>query len=419
MNSLRVQAVRRALAAGDEALAGSSAAFDHLAETLQRKILRAFVRAGVSADQLGETTGYGYDDSGRKALEQVFAEAMDAEASLVRPQLVSGTHAIATALLALLKPGDTLLSATGRPYDTLWPVIGPGPGSLSSQGVEFVAVDPWAGGEGLFDLGAVAQALDRVRPSVVLVQRSKGYTPRPSLARSQLEAVCAAARSLVPPALVVVDNCYAEFVEPVEPGAMGSHLSCGSLIKNPGGGIAPAGGYVAGHENLIEAVAARLYAPGLGRDLGPSLVPTRLLLQGLFLAPGAVAAALKTAEYASAVFGAMGYAVSPAPREPRTDIIQGIRLEDRARVIAFCRAIQHSSPVDSRAAPEFAAVPGYSRRVIMAAGTFVQGASLELSADAPDCEPYWVYLQGGLGTGYGKAAVEAAAEAVGPHPALA
>jgi cystathionine beta-lyase family protein involved in aluminum resistance len=403
-----------AFQAGDRALAAWGGAFDKVAETVQRKILGAFSSAAVGLDQLGETTGYGYGDSGREAVEKIFAQAFDAESSLVRPHLATGTHALAVALFALLRPGDVVLSATGDVYDTLRPVLGPGDGSLADFGIKSCSVDPWENGRQDPDFKLVALAVEEHGPRVVLVQRSRGYTPRPALRGPELRALCALVKDVRPGTLVVVDNCYAEFVETLEPSASGADLACGSLIKNPGGGIVPAGGYIAGREELVGAAAARLYAPGLGGEVGPSLVPARLMLQGLFLAPAMVSTALKVATYAAAVFGTMGYLVSPVPGEPRADIVQAIRLGSRPRAEAFCRAVQSASPIDSRVVPEFSAMPGYGHKVIMAAGTFVQGASLELSADAPDREPYWIYLQGGLGLAYGKVAVEAAAEAVGP-----
>lgn len=387
--------------------------YDRRAEAQQRRLLAAFRQVGVTDADLGESTGYGYGDRGRNALEEVFALAFGAEAALVRPHLVSGTQALSIALSALLRPGDLLLSATGRPYDTLRPVIGPGPLSLDASGVRYREYDPWA--QGAFDPGGLAAAARADPPRVVLVQRSRGYSTRPSLLLPELSALLSAVREAAPGALTVVDNCYAEFVEEREPAALGADLACGSLIKNPGGGVAPAGGYIAGRADLVDLAAGRLYAPGQGRSVGPSLVPVRLMLQGLFLAPAAVATALKVAVYAASVFARLGYDVLPRGGDERGDIVQAVCLETRPKVEAFCRAVQAMSPVDARAVPEFAALPGYGRQVIMAAGTFVQGASLELSADAPDREPYWVFLQGGLGLGYGMAAVEAAAQATGPR----
>lgn len=407
-------ALAGAIAAAEQSLAAQTGAIDRTAETLQRKVLRAFQSARVSDADLGAGTGYGYGDRGRDAVERVFALAMDAEAALVRSQLVSGTHALAVALFGLLRPGDTLLSATGAPYDTLRPVIGPGPLSLAEMGVRYVEVDPWqkGGGQGPIYSAILEETLESTRPRVVMLQRSRGYTLRPSLVGPELALLIERIRRAAPDTVILLDNCYAEFVEPLEPTAYGADLLCGSLIKNPGGGIAPTGGYIAGSAELVGRAAHRLYAPGLGAAVGPGLVPARLLLQGLFLAPGAVAAALKGAIYGSALFHALGFRVSPGPTDGRGDIIQAISLGDRALVEAFCQAIQAQSPVDSQARPEFAPMPGYDHDVIMAAGTFVQGASLELSADAPDRPPYWVFLQGGLGAGYAKAAVEAAAKAV-------
>jgi cystathionine beta-lyase family protein involved in aluminum resistance len=408
--------LREAIAAATQSMSDASVAIDANAVVAQRRILDAFRQARIGEGDLGTGSGYGYGDRGRDAVERVFARVMGTEAALVRSQIVSGTHAIAIALFGVLQAGDTLLAATGTPYDTLLPVIGPGPQSLAETGIAFASVDPWAGGcDGEMDLRCLAAALAEHHPRVVLIQRSRGYSLRPALSATAMAALVAAVRREVPEAVIMVDNCYAEFVG-VDPAAgLGVDLLCGSLIKNPGGGIAPTGGYVAGRRDLIERAAARLYAPGLGSAVGPGLVPARLLLEGLFLAPGAVAAALKGAVYAAALFAHLGFVVDPLPAAPRADIIQAIALERRDLIEAFCRAIQANSPVDSHVMPEFAPMAGYGHDVIMAAGTFVQGASLELSADAPDRPPYWVFLQGGLGVGYVQQAVEAAASAVLAH----
>ena len=296
-------------------------------------------------------------------------------------------------------------------------MIGPGPQSLAEMGVAFTAVDPWAsrGGGIAIDLDRVVNALGEHRPRVVMIQRSRGYSLRPARSGAAMTALVAAVRRHAPDAVILVDNCYAECVGVDPAPGLGADLVCGSLIKNPGGGIAPTGGYVVGRRDLIERAASRLYAPGLGSAVGPGLVPARLLLQGLFLAPGAVAAALKGAVYAAALFASLGFGIDPLPAAPRADIIQAIALERRDLVQAFCQAIQANSPVDSHVTPEFAPMAGYGHDVIMAAGTFIQGASLELSADAPDRSPYWVFLQGGLGVGYVQQAVEAAARAVLTH----
>jgi len=402
-----------AIAAATRQMDEAAIAIDADAVAAQRRILDAFRQARIGEGDLGTGSGYGYGDRGRDAVEQVFALVMGAEAALVRSQIVSGTHAIAIALFGALQAGDTLLAATGTPYDTLLPVIGPGPQSLAEMGVAFAAVDPWtSGGGGEMDLQRVATALAEHHPRVVMIQRSRGYSLRPALSGAAMTALVAAVRRLVPDAVILIDNCYAEFVGADPAPVLGADLVCGSLIKNPGGGIAPTGGYVVGRRDLIERAASRLYAPGLGSAVGPGLVPARLLLQGLFLAPGAVAAALKGAVYAAALFARLGFVVDPLPAGTRADIIQAIALERRDLVQAFCQAIQANSPVDSHVTPEFAPMAGYGHDVIMAAGTFIQGASLELSADAPDRPPYWVFLQGGLGVGYVQQAVEAAARAV-------
>ena len=421
MTSQQVK-LQAAFRAGEAAVRRQAAGLDSVAEVIQRRILGAFGAAAVTDADLGETTGYGYGDRPREAVERVFALALGASRALVRGQLVSGTHALATALFGVLRRGDLLMSATGAPYDTLRPVIGPGPGSLAEAGVGYVELDPWS--NGTFSPEGLAEGARRLAPRLVLVQRSRGYSARPALPGEQLRELIAAIRparsagaGATDDRVVLVDNCYSEFVEADEPTRYGADLLCGSLIKNPGGGIAPTGGYIAGRADLVDAAAVRLFAPGLGAAVGPTLVPARLFLQGLFLAPGAVSTALKVAIYAAAVFEALGYEVSPGPDEPRADIIQSITLGSRQRLLDFCRAIQAASPVDSAARPEYAPMPGYEHEVIMAAGTFVQGATLELSADAPDRAPHRVYLQGGLGLGYGKAAVEAAARAVAGRPA--
>lgn len=405
-----------AFAAGEKLLDLVAPSINRRTETIERRVLEAFRSTGVVDSDLGSGTGYGYGDRAREATESVFALALEAERALVRPQIVSGTHALAIALLSCLGSGNLLLSLTGRPYDTLAPVIGPGPGSLAGAGVRYAEETVWR--HGIYAPEAALAAARRLEPDVILIQRSRGYSDRPALTSAQLAELCGAIRCGLPASrggrgpVILVDNCYAEFAEDREPTAYGAHLICGSLIKNPGGGIAPAGGYIAGQADLVESAAIRLFAPGLGSAVGPFLIPGRLLLQGLYLAPATVSTAIKVAHYAAAVFSALGFVVEPAPAEERTDIIQAIRLGRADLVETFCGAIQAWSPVDSSARPEFAAMPGYHHRVIMAAGTFVQGASLELSADAPDLEPYWVYLQGSLGLGYGKAAIEAAAEAV-------
>ncbi|RDV84771.1 aminotransferase class I/II-fold pyridoxal phosphate-dependent enzyme [Ammonifex thiophilus] len=369
--------------------------FDALALANQERVLRAFRAVRLSSFHLCGSTGYGYSDAGREALEAAYAQVFGAEAALVRPQIVSGTQAVALCLFALLRPGDLLLFLQGRPYDTLQEVIsGKGVGSLLDWGVRYNEVDAFA--DGVPDWGKIEAVLRESRPRVVLLQRSGGYAWRRGLTLDLLAEVTRRIKALCPDTWVVVDNCYGEFVDTAEPPAVGVDLCAGSLIKNPGGGLAPSGGYVAGKEELVELVAHRLTAPGLGREVGPTFGYLRFMCQGFFLAPHFTAQALKGAVFAACLFERLGYPVLPRYDEPRSDIVQGIALGSAEKVLRFCRALQAASPVDAHAAPTGAPLPGYADEVVMAAGTFVQGASLELTADAPLREPYAVYLQGGL-----------------------
>ncbi|MCL6612643.1 MAG: methionine gamma-lyase family protein [Peptococcaceae bacterium] len=376
------------------------------------RVLQAFHRVRVSDFHLKETTGYGYGDRGREALENVYADVFRAEAALVRGQIVSGTHAIALCLFGVLRPGDELLSVQGEPYDTLGEVIGirgRAYGSLKELGVTYKQVEPLIGGG--IDYGAVGQALgDRTR--MVMLQRSRGYNWGPSLGIAEMREIIRYIKKRKPDAVIFVDNCYGEFVEEEEPIEAGADLAAGSLIKNPGGGLAPTGGYVVGKADYVEMAAHRWSAPGIGAEVGPSAGYQRLLFQGLFLAPHAVAEALKGAVFAARLFERLGFDVLPRYDEPRKDIVQAIRLGTPERMIAFCRGLQKASPVDSHVRPEANAMPGYGDPVVMAAGTFVQGASLELSADGPIRPPYAVYLQGGLSKEYVRLALLSAAREV-------
>lgn len=370
------------------------------------RVLSAMQAHRVATRHFAQTTGYGYDDVGRDTLEMVFAKALSCEDALVRPQIVSGTHSLALSLFGLLRPGDTLLSAAGKPYDTLDEVIGltgSGQGSLKEFGVSYRQVDLLP--DGAPDYEGIAEAA-KAGARVVLVQRSKGYAWRPSLTPEQIGRVAEAVHKAQPSAVVLVDNCYGEFACEQEPSAFGADLMAGSLIKNPGGGLAPTGGYVAGKTELVEQVAYRLTSPGIGREVGSYAQSYQPFYQGLFLAPHIVAQAVKTAILASRVFELLGYEVHPKHDAPRSDIIQAIRLGSPELLIAFCQGIQAASPVDSFAMPEPWDMPGYQDQVIMAAGTFVSGASIELSADAPLRPPYNVYLQGGLTYVHGRAALE-------------
>lgn len=385
-------------------IAGVYRRIDEVALVNHRKTLDAFHEYQVSEFHFRGSTGYGYGDAGREVLDRVWARVFGAESALVRTQIVSGTHALALAFYGLCRPGDQLV-AVGRPYDTLERVIGIKarvPGSLTDLGVGYRQVD--LDGNGRPDKAALVAALTQ-NTKVVFLQRSGGYDWRPAMDIEAMTGLIGLVKSHAPHARVVVDNCYGEFTEVREPSEVGADLVCGSLIKNPGGGLAPTGGYVAGCAECIELAAARLTAPGLGREVGASLYNLRLLYQGLYLAPHFVSEALKGAVFGARLMERLGYEVKPGYADRRSDIIQGVRLGTPERVIAFCRGIQKASPVDAHAFPEPAPLPGYADGVVMAAGTFVQGASLELTADAPFREPFAVYLQGGLSREYVKLGV--------------
>ena len=377
----------------------------------QQKMLHAFQKARVSESYFAASTGYGYGDRGRDALDEVYAAAFGAEDALVRYNFVSGTHALTVALFGVLRPGDTVLCATGAPYDTIQGVFGlPGreePGSLKDFGVVYEQVDLLPDGTPNYE------ELDREIGKdckMVYIQRSRGYSLRPSLSVAETEKLARFAKKKAPHCIVMVDNCYGEFVEREEPTAHGADLMAGSLIKNPGGGIAPTGGYIAGRHDLVELCAYRLTTPGTGRELGCTLGHNRELYLGAFHAPYVTGEALKTAVFASALFQRLGFAVTPWPEEVRTDIIQAIELRTREALIAFCRGIQKASPVDAFVVPEPSPMPGYDSQVIMAAGTFTLGSSIELSADGPLREPYAVWMQGGVNYPSGQLGVLLAAE---------
>ncbi len=389
-------------------------AFSRISHVNTRRVLEAFAHHRVSDGHFAGTTGYGYDDTGRDTLDAVYAEVMGAEDALVRIQFVNGTHAIACALFGALAPGGTLLSATGEPYDTLRGVIGLGDapkfGSLRHYGVHYreVGLTP----DGLPDGDGLRTALRQGHVQAVFVQRSRGYNARKSLAVDDIGRLVALVKSEQPQTVVIVDNCYGEFVEDREPCHAGADLVAGSLIKNPGGGLALTGGYIAGRRALVDRAAARLTAPGIGRACGATLGQNRALYQGLFQAPHTVAQALMTAAFCAALMEDMGYRADPGPLEARHDIIQMIRFGAPEPLLRFCRGIQSGAPVDSFAAPEPWAMPGYDCPVVMAAGAFVQGASIELSCDAPMRPPYDAFLQGGLTYEAGKAGILAAARAL-------
>ncbi|MCC8137312.1 MAG: methionine gamma-lyase family protein [Clostridiales bacterium] len=368
---------------------------DETAEYNQLKVIRAMQDARVSAECFETSSGYGYNDRGRDTLEEVYANIFRTEAALVRPQITCGTHALTVALSANLRPGDELLSVSGKPYDTLEEVIGirPSRGSLAEYGVTYAQADLKP--DGSFDYDAIRAAI-KPQTKMVEIQRSKGYQTRPTLSVSQIGEVIAFVKSIRPDILCMVDNCYGEFVEKTEPGELGADMVVGSLIKNPGGGLAPAGGYIAGTLSCIEQCAFRLTSPGLGREVGANFGVMQSFYQGLFLAPTVTAAALKGAVFAANVYEKLGFDVVPNGSEERHDIIQAVTFGFPEGVIAFCEGIQAAAPVDSYVTPEPWAMPGYDSDVIMAAGAFVQGSSIELSADGPVKPPYAVYFQGGL-----------------------
>lgn len=376
-------------------LAGRFEQIDQMAELNQLKVISAMQKARVNAECFHYASGYGYNDFGRDTLEEVYANVFHTEDALVRPQITCGTHALALTLSANLRPGDELLSIAGKPYDTLEEVIGirPSKGSLAEYGVTYRQVDLKE--DGSFDYPAIAEAINE-KTKLVTIQRSKGYQTRPSFSVKQIGEAIAFVKEQKPGLICMVDNCYGEFVEEREPSDVGADLVVGSLIKNPGGGLAPIGGYVAGKKELIEQCAYRLTAPGLGKEVGASLGVMQSFYQGLFLAPTVTAGALKGAVFAANIYERLGFAVVPSGSEERHDIIQAVTLGSAEGVIAFCRGIQAAAPVDSYVTPEPWAMPGYDSDVIMAAGAFVQGSSIELSADGPIKEPYAVYFQGGL-----------------------
>ena len=368
---------------------------DHVAEMNQAKVLHAMQKNRVNAECFAATTGYGYNDLGREALEKVYADVFHTEAALVRPQIMCGTHALALALSANLRPGDELLSPVGRPYDTLEEVIGirPSKGSLAEYGVTYSEVELLP--DGTFDYDGIRKAIND-RTKVVTIQRSKGYETRPTSSVQQIGDLIHFVKAIKPDLICMVDNCYGEFVEPIEPSDLGADMVVGSLIKNPGGGLAATGGYICGTQECVDQCAYRLSAPGLGAEVGATLGTMQSFMQGLFLAPTVVAAALKGAVFAAAIYEKLGFRCVPASTESRHDIIQAVELKSREGMVAFCRGVQMAAPVDSYVTPEPWPMPGYDSDVIMAAGAFVQGSSIELSADGPIREPYAVYYQGGL-----------------------
>lgn len=398
---------RALLDSAERTLSQRFLALEETERTNFARVMEAFRAEHVAVRHFAPTTGYGYGDDGRDALERIFARIFGCEDALVRPSIASGTHALALCLFGLLRPGDVLVAGSGKPYDTLESVIGltggAGQGSLREYGIGYAQVDLK---DDDVDLPALLQALKDPRAKVVALQRSRGYDWRASLTVERLGEVAQAVHAARPDVVVMVDNCYGEFVCDKEPTHLGCDIAVGSLIKNPGGGLAPTGGYLVGRADLVEKCACRLTSPGIGREVGSYLGGYDRFYQGLFLAPHVVSQAVKGAMLAAAVFTQLGLAVSPGPEDPRSDIIQAIRFEDPEKLITFCQGIQYASPIDSHVTPEPWDMPGYQDPVIMAAGTFVSGASIELSADAPIRAPYIGYMQGGLTLAHVRYALE-------------
>ena len=377
---------------------------NEICEINSLKVLSAFRKHQLSDSHFNQTTGYGYDDLGRDTLEQVYATIFKAEDALVRTQFISGTHALTVTLFGLLRPNDTLLSITGKPYDTLDEVIGivPNNSSLKSFNINYEQIDLV---DNDFDYEKIEKKLKEKFIKVIEIQRSKGYSTRKSIVISKVEKVIKLIKEISPETIVMIDNCYCEFVSDREPIEVGADIAVGSLIKNLGGGIAPNGAYVVGRKDLVELVAERLTAPGEGKEVGPSLGMNKSLIQGLFMAPSVVASSLKTAVFASLMLEKLGYDVEPKYNVERADIVQNIIFRDPEKLIKYCQGIQQASPIDSHVTPEPWDMPGYTDKVIMAAGTFTQGSSIELSCDGPVREPYIAYEQGGLTYEYGKIGV--------------
>lgn len=410
--SLDLEKLRR------EALAECKEQFeriDTIALHNTRKVLAAYKEAQVSSYQFAGTSGYGYSDLGREKLDEVYARVFKAEKALVRPHFVSGTHALATVLLALLQKDDLLMSLVGAPYDTMQSVIGYAhatPRSLKEKGVRYGEV-PLK--NNTYDLEGIQQAVGEKQPKVVLIQRSRGYSTRPSLKIDDIRTIIAAVKKVSPKTICFVDNCYGEFAAEEEPIEAGADIIAGSLIKNPGGGIAPTGGYIAGKKELVDAAADQLTAPGLGDELGSYAAGYRLFFQGFFMAPHVTAQAIKGAVFAAAVFEKLGFDVSPGVQDPRVDLIQTIYLKNEKNMCLFCQGIQSFSPVDAHVTPIPGDMPGYTDQIIMAAGDFVQGSSIELSADGPIRDPYLIYLQGGIVFEHNVLAVLSAAQYIMEH----
>lgn len=389
----------------EEKIASVHKKIDQRIEANQFRVLESFQHYKVSDSHFIPSTGYGYDDIGRDTLEEVYARVFGGEAGLVRPQIISGTHAISTALFGILRPGDELLYMTGKPYDTLEEIVGirgKGTGSLKEFGISYSSVP--LGEDGYVDFEAVRSAI-KPNTKMIGIQRSKGYAVRPSFTISQIKEMIEFVKGIKPDAVVFVDNCYGEFIEEMEPCHVGADLMAGSLIKNPGGGLAKTGGYIVGKKELVEACSYRMTSPGIGAEAGASLYSLQEMYQGFFLAPHVAGQALKGAVFTAALLEMLGMNSSPKWDAERTDLIQSVQFDDRDKMVAFCQAIQYASPINSHVTPYPAYMPGYEDDVIMAAGTFIQGASIELTADGPTRPPYVAYVQGGLTYSHVKIAV--------------
>ena len=401
-----IQAKNTALQECEKYFAGP----DNTAQHNTLKILNAMRQVKVSDAHFNTSTGYAYDDIGRGKLEELYAAVFKTEKALVRTHFVSGTHTLSTVLFGILRPGDEMAAVMGAPYDTMRTVIGyekAAAGSLKEFNIGYRQAELTK--DGHVDYDSVKRCIN-AKTKLVLIQRSRGYSMRPTLTVDEIGAICDFVKSIKPDCICFVDNCYGEFIETKEPTEVGADIMGGSLIKNPGGGIAPTGGYIVGREDLVDLASYRLTSPGMGGELGASLANNRLLFQGFFLAPHVVAQAVKSAVFAAAFFARLGYITAPRPNDKRGDIIQAIELKTKEKLVAFCRGIQKYSPVESFATPEPWDMPGYADQVIMAAGTFVQGASIELSADGPMREPYSVYMQGALTFEHGIIAAMGAAQ---------
>ena len=388
----------------EEKCANEFKKIDEICEANSLKVLQAFRQNNVSEMHFNSTTGYGYNDIGRDVIEKVFANVLGCEDALVRSQFISGTHALTVALFAFLRPGDIMLSITGKPYDTLDEVIGikENPSSLKSFGINYEQIDLI---DNDFDYEKIKEVLKNKKIKLIEIQRSKGYSTRASLTVDKVEKVIKSIREVDKDVIIMIDNCYCEFVSTIEPCSVGADIIVGSLIKNLGGGIAPNGAYIAGRHNLVELAGERLTVPGEGREVGPTLGINKQLLQGLFMAPSVIASSLKTAVFASYMLEQLGYNVEPRYNDTRADIVQNIIFNDPEKLIEYCRGIQSASPIDSYVMPDPSDMPGYIDKVIMASGSFTQGSSIELSCDGPLRSPYIAYQQGGLTYHYGKLGV--------------